>query len=218
MKYIIYSGQFEKGTQEQQAVFRQLFGSENVRYKFDFYFHWYNVIHEYGHCLCMHYDSDIIGLKQEFLVNRFAVGVWRYAGYEQELKDLQKLVNEALQRMKDPVPDHMTFTRYYGQIWGTAELTQVPIYGYLQFKSVQTALENREDLETVLMEMGIHTEITDQVPVRKEYSISGDTAKEALRDIRRLLDGLGIAQPPVDVQLVDDPSVQCADCLDPSDR
>ena len=217
MKCIIYSGQFEKGTQEQQAVFSQLFGTDNTQYKFDFYFHWYNVIHEYGHCLCMNHDSDIIGLKQEFLVNRFAVGIWRYAGYEQELKDLQKIVNEALQRMKDPVPEHMTFTQYYEQLWGTAELTQVPIYGYLQFKSVQMALENREDLETVLMEMGIHTKIGAHSPAGKKYSISADTAREALHDIRCLLDGLGIEQPLVDVQLVDDPSIQCADYLGPSD-
>lgn len=80
MSYIIYSGQFEKGTQEQQALFCQLFGSQNTQYKFDFYFHWYNIMHEYGHCLCSYYDSDIIGMKQEFLVNKFAVSIWQYAG------------------------------------------------------------------------------------------------------------------------------------------
>lgn len=217
MNYIIYSGQFEKGTQEQQAVFSQLFGSKNTQYKFDFYFHWYNIIHEYGHCLCMHYDSDIIGLKQEFLVNRFAVSIWQYAGYEQELKDLKKMINETLQRIKDPVPNHMSFTEYYEQIWGTDELMQVPIYGYFQFKSVQMALENREDLENVLIEMGIDKEIGNQSLAHKKYPISADTAKEALHDIRHLLDSLGIEQPLVDVELVDDPSIQCANCIDSSD-
>lgn len=217
MNHIIYSGQFEKGTQEQQAVFRELFGSQNTQYKFDFYFHWYNIIHEYGHCLCMHYDSDIIGLKQEFLVNRFAVSIWRYAGYEQELKDLKKMINDALQRIKDPVPDHMSFTEYYEQLWGTDELMQVPIYGYFQFKSVQMALENRENLGTVLMEMGIHKEIGNQSLAYRKYSISADTAKEALHDIRHLLDSFGIEQPPVEVELVDDPSIQCTNYIDPSD-
>lgn len=216
MNHIIYSGQFEKGTQEQQAVFKELFGSQNTQYKFDFYFHWYNIIHEYGHCLCMYYDSDIIGLKQEFLVNRFAVSIWRYAGYEQELNDLKKLINDALQRIKDPVPDHMSFTEYYEQLWGTDELMQVPIYGYFQFKSVQTALENREDLGTVLMEMGIHKEIGNQSLAYRKYSISADTAKVALHDIRHLLDSFGIEQPPVEVELVDDPSIQCTNYIDPS--
>ena len=47
----------------------------------------------------MHYHSDIIGLKQEFLVNRFAVSFWQYAGYEDELKSLQKMIDEILQRV-----------------------------------------------------------------------------------------------------------------------
>ena len=214
MRYIIKTGQLEKGTQEQQAAFIQLFGTENVQYKFDFYFHWYNIIHEYGHGLCMHYDSDIIDLKQEFLVNRFAVSIWRFAGYGQELKELEKMINETLQRIKDPVPNHMSFTEYYEQIWGTDELMQVPIYGYLQFKSVQMALENKEDLSNVLIEMGIHKEIGSQNPTYKKYPISADTAKEALNDIRNLLYNLGIGQPLVNLEFVDDPSIQRVDCDD----
>lgn len=214
MSYKIYSGQFEKGTQEQQAVFAKLFGSENIQYKFDFYFHWYNIIHEYGHCLCMHYDSSIVGLKQEFLVNRFAVSIWQYAGYEDELNSLQKMMNEILQRLKDPVPDNMSFTDYYEQIWGTDEIMKVAIYGYFQFKAVLMALENRENLKNVLGEMGIYKEISSRRLSNKRYSISAYTAKEVLQDIRYLLDSLGIEQPVVDVELVDDPSIQCANCMD----
>ena len=214
MSYIINTGQFEKGTQEQQAAFIQLFGSENTQYKFDLYFHWYNIIHEYGHCLCSYYESNIIGLKQEFLVNRFAVGIWQYAGYEKELKNLQKMMSEILQRIENPVPDNMSFTDYYEQIWETDEIMKVPIYGYFQFKSVQMALENREDLASVLGEMGIHKEINNGFLLHKKYSISSQTAKEALHDIRKLLDSLGIEQPMADVELVDDPLIQCANYID----
>ena len=49
---------------------------------------------------------------------------------------------------------------------------KVPIYGYFQFKSVQMALENREDLATVLGEMGIHKEINNRIRSYKKYSIS----------------------------------------------
>lgn len=216
MSYIIYSGQFEKGTQEQQAAFIQLFGFENIQHKFDFYFHWYNIIHEYGHCLCMHYDSDIIGLKQEFLVNRFAVSIWQYAGYEEELKSLQKMMNEILQRIEDPVPNKMSFIDYYEQIWGTDEIMKVATYGYFQFKSVQMALENRENPGTVLEEMGIHKEIGNRRLSGKKYSFSACTAKEALHDIRHLLDSLGIDQPLAEVELVDDPSIQCVNHMDSS--
>ena len=98
--YTIQTGKFEKGTKEQQSAFINLFGCENIQYKFDFYFHWYNIVHEYGHCLCSHSNSDIIGLKQEFLVNDFAVNLWAYAGYEKELKALYKMLNEILERIK----------------------------------------------------------------------------------------------------------------------
>ncbi len=212
MNYIIYSGCFEKGTQEQKTVFRELFGDENTQYKFDFYFHWYNIIHEYGHCLCSHYDLDITGLKQELLVNRFAVGIWKYAGYEQELEELAKIINETLQKLKVPVPNDMSFTEYYENIWGTDELMKVPIYGYFQFKSVQMALEGREELEDVLMEMGIHKN-GNQKPVYKKYLISSNTAKEVLADIHYLLNSLGIEQPRVDIELVDNPAIQCADSI-----
>ncbi len=82
--------------------------------------------------------------------------------------------------MKNPVPYHMSFTEYYEQIWGTEELMQVPIYGYFQFKSVQMALENREDLETVLAEMGIRKEIGNQSLTNEKYQISADTAKRGI--------------------------------------
>ena len=209
MRYRIKTGQFEKGTQAQQTAFVQLFGAENIQFKFDFYFHWYNIIHEYGHCLCSYYDASIQDLKQEFLVNRFAVSIWRYAGYEKELESLQKMLVETVQKMKNPVPEEMSFTAYYEQLWGTDAIMKVPIYGYFQFKSVLMALEDREELASVLAEMGIHKEICDRCPLHKNYAISAQTAKEALNDIRQLLDRLGIEQPMVEIELVDDPSMHC---------
>ena len=217
MSYTIISGQFEKGTQEQQAAFIQLFGSENTQYKFDLYFHLYNIAHEYGHCLCSYHGSDIIGLKQEFLVNRFAVSMWQYAGHEKELENLHNMLSEILQRIENPVPDHMSFANYYEQIWETDEIMEVPIYGYFQFKSVHMALESREDLSTVLGKMGVHKEINNRPHAHKKYSISAQTAKKVLHDIWQLLDGLSIDQPMTDVELVDDPSIQCVKYIDSLD-
>ena len=119
------------------------------------------------------------------------------------------MLSEILQRIENPVPDHMSFADYYEQIWETDEIMEVPIYGYFQFKSVQMALENRGDLATVLGEMGIHKEINNRLPSHMEYSIFAQTAKEALHDIRQLFDGLGIEQPMTDIELVDDPSIHC---------
>ena len=124
------------------------------------------------------------------------------------------MIDEILQRVKNPVPDNMSFIDYYEQIWETDEIMKVAVYGYFQFKSVQMALENRENLETVFEEMGIHKKISNRCPFYKKYSISAYTSKEALRDIQHFLDSLGVEQPLVDVKLVDDPSIQCANCTD----
>lgn len=209
MIYTIATGQFEVGTQEQQADFIQLFGAEKVQYKFDFYFHWYNIAHEYGHCLCDYYESDIVGLKQEFLANSFAVSLWEYAGYEKELKCLQTMLCEILQKMKNPVPEKMSSADYYEQIWKTDQIMEVAIYGYFQFKSVLMALEDRKEFANVLREMGIHQEIKHSTFSHKDYSISAETAKEVLNDLRKLLERLGIKQPGAAIELVDDPAMHC---------
>lgn len=207
--YTIYTGQFEKGTKQQQEVFLQLFGAENAQYLFDFYFHWYNIAHEYGHCLCNYYQSDTTGLKQELLVNRFAVGIWKYAGYEKQLKSLLEMLDNLLHKIKSPVPDHMSFTDYYEQIWGTEQLMEVSTYGYFQFKSVQMALRGSGKLEDTFQQMGIQFHIHPAAPSYKEHAISSKTAEETLNRLQQLLDDLGIEQPVAVVQLVDDPCVHC---------
>ena len=205
MTFTITTGQFETGTREQQAAFVQLLGAEDAQYKFDFYFHWYNIAHEYGHCLCNYYESDMIDLKQEFLVNRFAVSLWRYAGYEKELLYLQKMLNGIMQGIKNPVPSGMSMEDYYEQIWGTDQLMDAAVYGYLQFRSVLMALESRVELPHVLKEMGIHTELKPAARAYKEYPVTAETAKVVLADLRGLLDRLGIDQPETDIELSDDP-------------
>ena len=44
----------------------------------------------------------------------------------------------------------------------------------------------------------------------KEYTISARTAQEVLGDVRQFLNGMGIEQPEAEVDLVDDPMIQCA--------
>lgn len=206
----IKTGQFEKGTREQQAAFIELFGKEDIQYKFDFYFHWYNIVHEYGHCLCDYYDTNIIGLKQEFLVNRFAVAFWAYAGYHEELHNLEKVLSGILQKMKCPVPDNLSFTAYYEQIWDTDQIMEVPIYGYFQFKSVLMALEEGEGLPEAFKEIGIGGTLDYKVYPYKKYSISAETAQTVLDDLQQFLDDLGLEHPKVSLELIDDPSTHYA--------
>ncbi len=217
MTYTVKTGCFETGTQEQQAIFTQIFGAENTQSKFDFYFHWYNIAHEYGHCLCNSYQSEIVGVRQEFLVNRFAVSLWRYAGYKRELERLQNMLCELLGNIENPVPAGMSYEAYFAQLWGTDRMMEVPVYGYFQFTSVLNALETQTELPDVLKEMGIHTEIVPAAFPYKEYQFSAGTAGEVLDDLRRLLDSLGIAQPETSVELTDNPAVQCM-CVNGTDN
>lgn len=210
MNYKIKTGQFEKGTKEQKAAFIELFGKEETQYKFDLYFHWYNIVHEYGHCLCNFYQTGTVELGQELLVNRFAVGFWSYAGYDAELRDLEKMLQEILQKIPCPVPEGLSFTEFYEQIWHTDQIMEVPIYGYFQFKSVLMALEEKEGLAEVFQEMEICRPLKDVVYPYKKYSISAKTAQEVLDDLQRFLDGLGLEHPNVKLELVDDPSTHCA--------
>lgn len=213
MMYVIKTGQFEKGTLEQQEAFIQLFGPENIQYKFDVYFHWYNIVHEYGHCLCDYYQSNTVGMKQELLVNRFAVSIWKYAGYEKELKDLRKMLEDILQKIKSPIPEEMSFIEFYEQIWGTEQMMSVWVYGYFQFEGVRMALEKMEEPDTVLKEMGIDTEIRYDTVRYKAYEISAVTAKEVLKDVQKILNDMGIEQPMTQIELVDDPFLQCANIV-----
>ena len=60
MKYVIMSGKFESGNEEQQQGYKMLFGAENIQYFFDLYFHWYNLVHEMGHCIVEKQGADAL--------------------------------------------------------------------------------------------------------------------------------------------------------------
>ena len=99
--------------------------------------------------------------------------------------------------MQTPVPEYMSFTDFYEQIWGTEQMMEMPVYGYLQLKSVQNALRGNAGLAPTLREMEIpdvpadiacirHGDIVDILP--EKYAVCSQTAAKALHD-------LGIEQP-----------------------
>lgn len=90
-------------------------------------------------------------------MNRFAVSLWRYAGCEEELKSLQKMLDEILQRMRNPVP----LAAILGEMVIHAE-----IHGdILPFKeysvSAQTAEEVLRDAQQLLDNLGIEQPVAD---------------------------------------------------------
>ena len=92
--YKIITGQFEKGAPQVQEAFAQLFGEDGTKEKFDFYFHWYNIPHEFGHCILDFYGRSVGKVREEMLANRFAVAYWKSAGYSKELAELKEMLEE----------------------------------------------------------------------------------------------------------------------------
>ena len=100
MTYKIISGQYELDTEDQQAGYKMLFGEDNIQYKFDLYFHWYNIVHELGHCVVDAQKINMSKVKEEMFVNEFAVAYWKYIGAESQIKELAEIMGISHQNVK----------------------------------------------------------------------------------------------------------------------
>ena len=113
MIYKIISGRYETGTQEQQQGFAQLFGNEKIQFRFDLYFHWYNVIHELGHCLVSSRKVSMNPVQEELYANSFAVAYWKMADANGNLQKLREMITEVLNQIPSPVPPDTDFAAFF---------------------------------------------------------------------------------------------------------
>lgn len=208
--YKIITGRFENGTHEQQEAYTQLFGADSTQYKFDLYFHWYNIVHEYGHCILDFYNKGIGGVDEEILVNKFAVSYWKYVGFEDELAKLKTMLETALSGFPNPIPENRTFIDWYSEIWGTQKLMSVPIYGYFQFKSVIIAIEESKDLSSWFDEIEINGFVASNSCKLEKYPIVAESSTKYLNDLQNLLKVAGLKCPTVDIELTNDPMTHCS--------
>ena len=207
MVYVIQSGRYETGTPEQQMGFRQLFGEE-VQYRFDLYFHWYNLIHELGHILVSQSNLKLTDIQEEMFVNEFAVSYYRYVGENPRLYDLQRILQEIIDQMPAPMPAGESFLEYYTRIWNTAELMQVMTYGYFQLNSVLEAMKKQRSLEDIAGDLEVRMNHAPTKTYKEE--ISSNAAEKVLQTAITNLRQLNFPVPEVRLQLMDDPSIQCA--------
>lgn len=217
MDYKITTGCLERGTDEQKKPFVMMLGN-NAQYKFDLYFHWYNIVHEYGHCLLDFHKHDSNGIRQEMLVNQFAVSYWKTRGFHDTLVELRAMLEATLANFPCPVPEGEDFIGWYEKIWNTELLMSVPVYGYLQFKSVLMALDEMPDLSDWLEKVGIKDfslpeNNTFQKMQIDTYPIEAATAPKVLADLMTFFEVAGISHPEVCLELVEDPSQHfCRPC------
>ena len=209
MSYVIMSGKYETGTEEQQTGFAMLLGADNIRYKFDLYFHWYNLVHEMGHCIKSGCDVEMSNVKEEMYVNELAVAYYRLLGENDRLSELQNMIQNAVDNMPSPVPEGEDFVGFYERIWGTDQLMNVMVYGYLQLNSVLLALKNNKSLEDVLKEIGIFID-TGKELAACDLPIASENAENFLLSARDNMMKLGVDVPQIRLELQDNPEVQCA--------
>lgn len=209
MSYTIVSGQFETGTKEQQLGYMQLFGEENIQHKFDLYFHWYNIIHETGHCLKSETDIKMSGVQEEMFVNEFAISYYRFVGEDEKLVELQNLLQSVIDGLPTVVPAGETFTGFYERIWNTEQINNVMIYGYFQLNSVLEAMKKQRTFEEVLSDLGIHI-IRDKQILRCTEEISSENTESILFTALENMKAMGIDVPSIHLELVDNPMIQQA--------
>lgn len=209
MKYVILSGRYETGNEEQQQGYKALFGEEDINRFFDLYFHWYNVIHEMGHCLVEKQGAVMSRVEEEMYVNSFAVAYYRFTGDNARLRSLQERLTMILARFPAPMPDGESFTEFYERIWNTEQINNVMIYGYFQLNSVLEALKGEKTLKDVLDKIGITIDESKK-PGTCDAAIVSENAPIFLQKAVDDLKALGIDVPEIRVELVDDPMVQCA--------
>lgn len=211
MIYKIISGRYETGTQEQQQGFAQLFGNENIKFRFDLYFHWYNVIHELGHCLVSSRKIPMDPMQEELYVNSFAVAYWKMADADGNLQKLKEMITEVLNRIPSPVPPETDFISFFQSIWNSEAMQTVAMYGYFQLACVLEAMKAEKNFWKVLDEIGISA--ASASPIQK---YTGEICSECAQDIISLCienlsnSGIVFENFQIELELVDNPEVQCA--------
>lgn len=212
MKYKIISGRYETGSEEEQMGYKQLFGDCNIQYKFDLYFHWYNLVHEMGHCLVEKYGLTLSPVQEEMYVNNLAVSYYRYIGENERLAELEGFLQAVIDVMPSPVPEGQTFASYFESIWGTDVLNSVMMYGFFQLSSVLEAMHNDKNFDEVVTGLG---ETIQAATIKKcEDTITSSNAVNFLKTATDNMMSLGVDVPEISLELVDNPTIQCAQTVD----
>lgn len=102
-KIKILTGYYQSASAKQKEMIQQVFG-ENTEYKYELYFHWYNLIHELGHAL-MQFNAPFRPhpAEEEQLVNHFAIAYWTRFGESAKMDELCTLVRHTIPKFTVPV-------------------------------------------------------------------------------------------------------------------
>lgn len=209
----IYTGLWDKGSEEAREPFIKLFSDEYKAGQFHkIYFQWYNLIHEFCHSLrCDQYGIQVDwskeGASEEQMVNDFAVAYWKKFGESSKLEFIMNEINGILKRISNPVPKGEEFLDYFNTHFGE-ETSSVELYGFLQFTCVKRAFDSSETLSEVLNRFGIKNK---DICEKKLIYTDGYDPQIIVDDCCKILNKMGVKTPKVEVVLVDDPLMQRAE-------
>ena len=146
----ILTGSYKLAPKAQQEMIQKLFGSD-AEYKYEIYFHWYNIIHELGHVImnfnCVDRPHPA---EEEQLVNNFACAYWKFYGELEKLEDVNEIVRDTLSQFTVPDQKNVGYMEYAKENWGTDNFFTFNNYGWFQYNSVLTAIAGMQNLEQVL--------------------------------------------------------------------
>ena len=198
----IITGRYPKMDEESQEFLEYLFGA-NAEYRYELYFHWYNLIHELGHAImaCNNPERPHPA-EEEQLVNDFAVAYWRQYGESAKLRQLEELVTQTLTKVPALTDgEYLEFTKVH---WGEDVFKTFEGYGWFQFSSVQKSLSRKRTLEEALGRLcpGM---LVHQDKRILSYEICEELAESVVSDAIGILRKWGVHLPErIPVVLTDD--------------
>ena len=200
----IITGAYQFAPKEQQEMIQNLFGTD-AAYKYEIYFHWYNVIHELGHAI-MNFNcaQRPHPAEEEQLVNNFANAYWKHYGELEKLEEVAEIVKDTLSKFVVPDQKNVGYMEYAKENWGTDGFFTFNNYGWFQYNSVLTAMEEAQNLEHVLHEMCGNKLCTQKTEMLK-YTVSDDMPMLIVTDAVKNLRKWGVCLPEkVEVVFCDD--------------
>ena len=212
MPLTIVTGKYETGSQEIKNEIMRILGSENTSYMYNIYFHWYNVMHEVGHAICTYkitdekvfYEQDFV--KQEIIVNDFAVAYWSHYGEKEKLEKLKVIMSKAFENIINPAPN-MNYIDYAVSNWNNPDFWTFNNYGFFQFSCVRNSLSNPKCLKEILTCMSGKS-ITPQPKQLLEYTVDTGMSAKIVQDAVKIINKWGIDLPPLSHVYSDDPFKQ----------
>ena len=212
MPLTVVTGKYETGSQEIKNEIIRILGNENPAYMYNIYFHWYNVVHEVGHAICTYkitdekifYEQDFV--KQEVMVNDFAVAYWLYYGEKEKLEKLKAILSNVFKNITNPAPN-MHYIDYAIANWKNSDFWTYNNYGWFQFNCVNNSLSNPKTLEEILSCMS-EKDIISQPKQLLKYTVNTEMAAKIVQDAVIIINKWGIDLPPLFHVYSDDPFKQ----------